>query len=556
MQVETYEVKEWIKGNAPASIPNKTPAANTSNPAEKPTTKPADNKSAEALLLQGQNALFAKDYKAARDAFQDAASIAPRNPRTNHGLAVAEMFLGDFNYASTCMERALVAAAGKPDRALLLNNAMLQIGVNNPMRSAKFLKEYLEGHEKDLDEPMLNALGASLYLAEDSARKAILFNQAADYYVKYQKLVEATRPGMKRWGTEWFSSGEVDKKMAEMRQKLGVADQIGVQLDQLEAKVADARRKYRQKQQAYSLGMASNLEMTMAANVVSQQIEEYNKVAVKYDEAMDKVVRPVFPKVLTPVALDDITPPATGATSLASADPTYQEAMTKALANAATKKVIVQTAEEPKAPVKPVIEPPPPVAMVAIKTDKVQKVRVTQYAAAFAVSDDLVVAPASPLEDAVEFELQTIEGASIKAELVRKDEKTGLALLRVGEGKKFGYLPLGDVFAGGTVVCVCFPTVNLFNPAAELLNGTSGAPKEGWTIRLSRHPRLQGSPILAAGKLVGVVMAGREVGIDQLPTTGLDAIKALVGNDAGKGLPARDPTNTLLQLVAVREVAN
>jgi hypothetical protein len=269
------------------------------------------------------------------------------------------------------------------------------------------------------------------------------------------------------------------------------------------------------------------------------------------------VVRPLFPRVLTPVAIDDLSP-TTGAANLrvSMADATYKAALDKAAkAPNPAKRPTAEPTDEPKTPpAKPAAVEAPPTPIVALRPEAGRKVRVTQYAAAFAVSENLIVTAAAPLADAVEIDLQSTDGSALKAEVVRKDEKSGLALLRVSSGdRKLSYLNIADTFAGGDLTCVAFPTVDLFNPNAEILAGTAETPKDNWKIKLTRHPRLPGSPLLAGGKAVGVVLAGREIPFDQLPAAGPDALKQLIGTDAGKGASSRDPAAALMQLMAIHE---
>jgi hypothetical protein len=209
--------------------------------------------------------------------------------------------------------------------------------------------------------------------------------------------------------------------------------------------------------------------------------------------------------------------------------------------------------ETTKPPATKVEEPAAPV--IAMKPEAGREVKVRQYAAAFAVAEDLVVTVAPIVDGAIELQLEMADGSSAKAEFVRRDEKSGLALLRlIGAEKKLAYFSLGDNFPGGTVQCACFPTVDLFNPSMELLTGSTAAPKDSWTVKLPRHPRLAGSPLIAGLKVIGVVMADRDSPLDQLPAVGLDAIRQLVGTDAGKGATTRDASAATLQLMAVRKV--
>jgi hypothetical protein len=153
--------------------------------------------------------------------------------------------------------------------------------------------------------------------------------------------------------------------------------------------------------------------------------------------------------------------------------------------------------------------------------------------------------------------VQSADGTAWGATVVRKDEASGLALLRLGgNAAKLTPLPVSDAFAAGAVSCVSFPSVNIFDPAPERLEGAAPPAKEGWTVRLARHPRLAGGPLLAAGKVVGVELASRDSEAARVPAATLEQLKQLLGQDARP--PARapaDPAASTVQVTAVREGA-
>src|SRR5262249_49684760 len=150
---------------------------------------------------------------------------------------------------------------------------------------------------------------------------------------------------------------------------------------------------------------------------------------------------------------------------------------------------------------------PPEVTLAPPRLIAPRRGRVTQYAAAFPVADDLVVSSAGGGGGSADLQLQCAGGQSASAQLGRKDDNISRGLLRV-TGRKLNALPLADSFAGGRVKCASFPSVDLFSPAATVIDGSATAPKEGWTVSLSLHPRLAGSPLLSNdNKLVGVCVA-------------------------------------------------
>jgi hypothetical protein len=97
------------------------------------------------------------------------------------------------------------------------------------------------------------------------------------------------------------------------------------------------------------------------------------------------------------------------------------------------------------------------------------------------------------------------------------------------------YLSLADAFAGGTIQCVSFPTVNVFDPVAEAISGSAVAPKDDWAVRLARHPRLGGGPLLVGGKVVGVQLATRDADMAQVPAATLADLKKFLGAKAAPG---------------------
>src|SRR5205085_2565854 len=156
-------------------------------------------------------------------------------------------------------------------------------------------------------------------------------------------------------------------------------------------------------------------------------------------------------------------------------------------------------------------------------------------------------------ETATTMQLQAADGQGITAQLVRKDEATGLALLKV-IGKKLYPLAIADSFKGGPITCASFPTVDLFNPSAQSITGSATAPKDsGWTIALNTHPRLAGAPLIAGGKVVGVVTAPRDAERNKLPAVTLDQLKKFLGSDLPTEAGTGNPTASLLQLVTTRE---
>jgi hypothetical protein len=159
------------------------------------------------------------------------------------------------------------------------------------------------------------------------------------------------------------------------------------------------------------------------------------------------------------------------------------------------------------------------------------------------------------LAGATQIVVQTADGTPMSAALVRSDEPSGLALLRV-DGGRFVPLPLASTYNGGALQCAAYPTVNIFNPAAEWIPGSAKSPAAGeWHISLVRHPRLGGAPLLVQGKLVGVELAARDTDTRDIPSATLEQIKKFLGPDAPSAQIGPDPCAAMLQLMATRETS-
>jgi len=127
-ELRSDEVKEWVKGSASPAAPQIKPAV---SPSLSPTVKargaakPEEIKKAvDRLIREGEEALAANDFKAARDSFMDALQLDKKSMLAAHGLGLAYIGLKDPLKASEALESA--ANMGNPDRALLINLAVAQ----------------------------------------------------------------------------------------------------------------------------------------------------------------------------------------------------------------------------------------------------------------------------------------------------------------------------------------------------------------------------------------------------------------------------------------------
>jgi hypothetical protein len=515
------------------------------SPASAPTARA--KASLEPLIQQGSDALAAGQYQPAREAFLDAIAIDPRNVKATHGLAMCMVGQAEVAKAAALLDKALTLTT-TPDRALVLNAAAANMATRAHMRSAKLTKDYLQAHPKEPDEPMLNALGTALSSATAAERKNRFFTDCTTFYMVANQRLEATRPGYKRFGADWYPAADADAKTAQMATQQKRLDSLSDDLANAEDRLAGAQKELdRQKGFiAARTELPGNYYMMRAESAYDQAKSIYEAAQEKYDTLLNSLTKPNFPPDISMVAIDETATPA----------------LSKPIAVASADPPVIPTVKPKPVKPKPADPPadtgtgstkPPPLTLEPPKPQTPRKVRITQYAAAFPIAGDLVVTSALTVKDASALQLQMADGQSISAELVRKDDAIGLALLRITGDKKLNPLSLADSFAGGAVTCASFPTVDLFSPAAQSIPGSATAPKEGWTVSLSIHPRLAGAPVLVAGRVVGVCVAPRDAERAKLPAATLEQLKTFLGTDIGESKIGADPKASLLQLVTTRE---
>jgi Tfp pilus assembly protein PilF len=523
-------------------------------PAAKPTVKVTvaaasaqrAKASLEPLLQQGADALAAGQYQPAREAFLDAIAIDPRNVKAHHGLALCLVAGKEVAKADQILDKA-ISFTPTPDRALVLNAVACNLACRFNMRAAKLAKDYLSAHPKEQDEAMVNALGTALMAATAAERKNRFFSDCTSFYSIANQRLESGRPGYKRFGAEWLAAEQADAKakaLAAQQKKLdALSDAIAVAEDRLQP----ARKELERQQFLLAHGETpGNYYITRAQSAFDSAQAAVTAAEERYDALLNSLETPRFPAEVQMVAMDSVTAPPIEQTAVASIEPPKIDLKPKAR-QAKPKPGPTDTgkpADTAAPPAEITLEPPKPTTP--------RKVRITQYAAAFPVTGDLVVTSSTIVEDGVMLQLQSADGQPIAAKLVRKDETMGLALLHV-EGRTLTPLALAETFNGGPVTCASFPTVDLFSPAAQAITGFATPPKEGWMISLNVHPRLAGSPVLANARVVGVCVAPRDAERGKLPTVTLAQLKTFLGADVTAPKAAGDAAGSLLQLVTTRE---
>ena len=522
-----------------------------------PTVKPPVNGAARAkaslepLLQQGADALAAGQYPAARAAFQDAIAIDPRNVKAHHGLALCLVAHKEVVKAAATLDKALTMT-NAPDRALVMNAMACQMAAQNHMRAAKLAKDYLTAHSKDIDEPMVNALGTALSAATASERKNRFFSDCTAFYMIANQRLENARPGYKRFGAEWLSASQADAKTRALAAQQKKLDSLSDAIATAEERLAPAQKELEHQQFLLTRGEPPGNYYLMQAQARFDSAQAAVQAAQdRYDELAATIETPRFPSEVAMVSMDSVKAPELTPVTVASVDPPPTiEVKPKPRPRPVKPKPAANTT--PGNSTEKPVEPPVEITLAPPKPVTPRKVRITQYAAAFPVAPTLVLTSSAIIEDGVTLQLQSNDGQPLSATLVRKDDTLGLALLKV-EGRTLRPLALADAFNGGPVTCASYPAVDLFSPAGQAITGSATAPKEGWTISLNMHPRLPGGPVLAGGKVVGVCVAPRDAERNKLPAVTLEQLKTFLGTDVAPVRAAGDPAGSLLQLVTTLE---
>jgi tetratricopeptide (TPR) repeat protein len=576
-------------GVAFAAPPTSTVAPGSPSAAAAP--KKMDSAQIDALVQQASAALAAGDFKLARDTFLDVVQADSKNARALHGLSLAYYQLGDLPKAAATIDRA-VMIPGALDHALALNAGTIHLAAKNPVRAAKIAKDYLTAKPNPVNEPLANVLAIALDRADAQARKNAFYNDTKAFYTSYVKRMETANPGFMRFGTQWLPADKVAEYNRTNATNQPLVDRTTRELAELEATLTNRREQLEQVNDRIAKGyVLSSAAWPMQQEI--QQLEQKRDDKKKIlDEATAKLVKPAEMTEMTALVSMDATPPplskpvidTPAANAVASNDPN------PANSGPTTRRTVrfrrppgdegskpAAEKDTPTAVKPPPAQPTPPPTKVQQPTDTPaqpndpppaqgnnppavdpppaapkQKVKLTTYAAAFAVSQDLVVTTSAAVDGAGKISLQARDGNVLTGEVVRTDPASGLALVRV-KGIKLTFLDLGTPEAG-KVTCLAFADANIFAPTAEQLAGTASAPAPAWTIRFTRHPRLAGAPLLQNGKVVGIAMGDRDSEMAAYPALPADAIRKLLDGDAPKTASTlTDPLYAILQLSATKE---
>ena len=318
-----------------------------------------------------------------------------------------------------------------------------------------------------------------------------------------------------------------------------------------------------------------------AQNKVNNATTAADKAQTVYDDATKALAEVPGPTWPTTVALEDVdlslTPggaiasavPVPGSPSIQRPDPTVAPTPVTPPPVAPTPVVTAPPAPDPDAkpatdtpkvdPTEPKATPVAPTPVAKTNATPAPKppahaapaVHLTRYAVGFAISPDLLVTAASAVEGATEVQIDTLDGRTLKAEVFRTLHGEGLALLRSTDAK-LPSLPLATAGTGGSLTCLGFPEVELFNPVAKEMPVTGTNQGDNWTVSFEMSPRLPGGPLMKSGSVVGVELGDRDSELGQIPAATLKSLMILADNNAHPNPAATDVRQAIVLVTAIR----
>lgn len=445
--------------------------------------KDAFDITANQLLDTGYAALSAGKWEAALDTLWDVRLLADRRVKLNdrmrdedyirgaHGVAVAYIGLGEAGQAADMFDESQtlgIVAEEKPTKELLWNRGIFDI--ESKVRASRTVRELVAYLSKDettaIDEDLLNLLGTAIAtaIAQPGEDLPALY-KAADYYKKRnQQLETAKGGGQMHWGINWLSQADGAALTTKKEAAEKVYKQLNTQLEAVKKKLNEVKR-----------GEKTAIKRNGATIYVTRVNEEQLKAAQGEFDAKLKEVKAAHAEIPKAQWLTDIKPmiPGTG---------------------------VVFGAKPATAPT----------------TASYRKF--ARNALAFPIDRYRLLTAAGPLGDRKQVRLEDMDGKSLTATVIAKDER--LALLEVspgdaGRGLKFFNFAIG--YAGGPITCATVPVPSAFGPAPEQVKAvkpqrppTGGAAAQPWILELEDHPRLAGAPLLDADNRVVGVGTGRK----------------------------------------------
>jgi hypothetical protein len=280
------------------------------DPKTSPTTQPARELTGIAGQIEkGKQLLASGLFKEAAAAFRNALDFDKNSALAMHGLALAQYQLGDKPRAIALMEKA-VPASDNANRAIVYNLAVMHLRGDNPMRAAKYVRDYLARVNAPLDEPLQNVLGVALAGANESTRAGPVFPKLRDFYFQYDaKLATARANGTARWGMRWIPTGQAELKWAASKARAEAYAKA--QYDANHAALGTKKAQQAVYDLNHSFGLHSERERVAASRNLQSAARNEAEVRKQLDRErknLSSTDMPEFPKSLDFIPIDALRP--------------------------------------------------------------------------------------------------------------------------------------------------------------------------------------------------------------------------------------------------------
>jgi tetratricopeptide (TPR) repeat protein len=288
-------------GTGPGTVRNAAPAAQAPAPAP-----PPPEGTAAWHVYKGKELLAQNKSQPAMDQFAAAMNLDRNNPDAWHGAGLCLQNMGDRNAALERLEKAN-SLYNPPNRAAVFNVAVANLR-DNPMRSAKLVKDYLAREDAAPDEKLHDLLGRAVFAVNRQGQKHLAYKEAEKFYYEYNEKLESGRTdGRRRWGEAWVPASEAAQKWNRFRSRRENVDRLRVEVDHA------TKRKEVAWGKLYDQRTGMRLYTNKEKKEVRERYEEAAKaeIAIRQQlQAAEKeytsVEKPPLPQVVRPVPIDAV----------------------------------------------------------------------------------------------------------------------------------------------------------------------------------------------------------------------------------------------------------
>jgi tetratricopeptide (TPR) repeat protein len=290
-------------------VPSARPSSDVAaaEPAPEDSSEPVKKTGIAGQLDAGQKALLNGDYKEAMTAFRNALDFDRKSVLAMHGIGITHYQMGEQRKAIEQLEKTLTVGT---NRALVHNLAVVHFK-ENPMRAAKFVRDYLARPNTPLDEPLQNVLGAALNAAgATDAKTGTVFIALREFYFQYDRqLASARTDGMKRWGMNWIPGPQADAKWQVSQSRIQEAEKLDKEVGRAAIRTKKAQDKLSDLNRSF--GLIPERKYREANAGIKQAAAEEAETRKRYaaaKQALGTTELPVFPRYIQIIPIDVLTP--------------------------------------------------------------------------------------------------------------------------------------------------------------------------------------------------------------------------------------------------------